>query len=78
MRGNITAVSDVGRKVVSDKRRLNRDRPVTEALEFSSCTGKRVWLVCLFIRLSVCAASASFFLSFFRSGREVEERSATS
>ena len=35
-----TAVSGVGRKVVPDKGRLNRERPVTKALQFPSCTGK--------------------------------------
>ena len=34
-------MSDVGRKVVPDKGRLNRERPVTKALEFPSCTGMR-------------------------------------
>ena len=33
-------MSDVGRKTVQDKGRLNRDRPVTKALEFPFCTGK--------------------------------------
>ena len=33
-------MSDVGRKTVSDKGRLNRERPVTKALEFPFCTGK--------------------------------------
>ena len=33
-------MSDVGRKVVPDKGRLNRERPVTKALEFPSCTEK--------------------------------------
>ena len=33
-------MSDVGRKVVPDKGRLNRERPVTKALEFPTCTGK--------------------------------------
>ena len=33
-------MSDVGRKVVPDKGRPNRKRPVTKAFEFSSCTGK--------------------------------------
>ena len=34
-------MSDVGRKAVPDKGRLNRERPVTKALEFPFCTGKR-------------------------------------
>ena len=33
-------MSDVGRKVVSDKGRLNRERQVTKASEFPSCAGK--------------------------------------
>ena len=33
-------MSDVGRKTVPDKGRLNRERPVTKALEFPFCTGK--------------------------------------
>ena len=33
-------MSDVGRKIVPDKGRLNRDRPVTKALKFPFCTGK--------------------------------------
>ena len=33
-------MSDVGKEVVPDKSRLNRERPVTKALEFPSCTGK--------------------------------------
>ena len=33
-------MSDVGRKVVPDKGRLNRERPVTKAIEFPSCTEK--------------------------------------
>ena len=33
-------LSDVGRKTVPDKGRLNRERPVTKALEFPFCTGK--------------------------------------
>ena len=32
---------DAGRKTVPDKGRLNRERPVTKALEFPFCTGKR-------------------------------------
>ena len=40
-------MSDVGRKVVPDKGRLNRKRPVNKALEFPSCTGKSC---CFFIR----------------------------
>ena len=31
-------MSDVSRKVVPDKGSLNRERPVTKALKFSSCT----------------------------------------
>ena len=31
---------DVGRKTVPDKGRLDREQPVTKALEFSFCTGK--------------------------------------
>ena len=34
------AVSDVSRKVVPDKGSLNRERPVTKALKFPSCTRK--------------------------------------
>ena len=37
-------MSDVGRKTVSDKGRLNRKRPVTKALEFPLCTGKRFFI----------------------------------
>ena len=33
-------MSDVGRKTAPDKERLNRERPVTKALEFPFCTGK--------------------------------------
>ena len=33
-------MSDVGRKTVPGKGRLNRERPVTKALEFLFCTGK--------------------------------------
>ena len=33
-------MSDVGRKTVPYKGRLNRERPVTKALEFPFCTGK--------------------------------------
>ena len=33
-------MSDVGRKTVPDKGRLNRERPVTKALEFPFCTEK--------------------------------------
>ena len=33
-------MSDVGRKIVPDKGRLNRKRPVTKALECPFCTGK--------------------------------------
>ena len=33
-------MSDVGRKIVPDKGRLNRARQVTKALEFPFCTGK--------------------------------------
>ena len=33
-------MSDVSRKVVSDKGSLNRERPVTKALKFPSCTRK--------------------------------------
>ena len=32
-------MSDVGRKTVPDRGRLNRERPVTEALEIPFCTG---------------------------------------
>ena len=39
-----TAVSDVGRKIVPDKGRLNRERPVTKDLEFPSCTGKSFFI----------------------------------
>ena len=35
-----TAVSGVGRKVVPNRERLNREQSVTEALEFPSRTGK--------------------------------------
>ena len=45
-----TALWDVGRKVVPDKGRLNRERPVTKALQFPSCTGKS-FFVCLFFLL---------------------------
>ena len=41
-------MSDVGRKVVPDKGRLNRERPVTKAIEFPSCTGKSERVVCFF------------------------------
>ena len=34
---------DVGRRTVPDKGDLNRERPVTKALEFPFCTGKRVF-----------------------------------
>ena len=34
-------MSDVGRKTVPDKGHMNRERPVTKALEFPFCTGKR-------------------------------------
>ena len=33
-------MSDVGRKTVPDKGRLNRERPVTKALEFPFCARK--------------------------------------
>ena len=33
-------MSDVGRKTVPYKGRLDRERPVTKALEFPFCTGK--------------------------------------
>ena len=33
-------MSDVRKKVVPDKGRLNREIPVTKALEFLYCTGK--------------------------------------
>ena len=33
-------MSDVGRKIVPDKGRLNRERPVTKAIEFPFCIGK--------------------------------------
>ena len=36
-------MSDVGRKTVPDKGRLNRERPVTKALEFPFCTGKSLF-----------------------------------
>ena len=39
-------MSDVGRRVVPDKGRLNRERPATKALEFPSCTG----IIYFFIR----------------------------
>ena len=42
-------MSDVGRKVVPDKGRQNRERPVTKTLEFPSRTGK-VFCFFLFIR----------------------------
>ena len=32
-------MSDVGEKTVPDKGRLNRERPVTKALEFPFCSG---------------------------------------
>ena len=35
---------DVGRKTVPDKGRLNRERPVTKALEFPFCTGKSFFI----------------------------------
>ena len=38
-------MSDVGRKTVPDKGRLNRERPVTKALEFPFCTGKRFFSI---------------------------------
>ena len=34
-------MSDVRKKVVPDKGRLNREIPVTKALEFLYCTGKK-------------------------------------
>ena len=34
-----TAETDVRRKVVPDKERLNRERPVTKALDFNFCAG---------------------------------------
>ena len=37
-------MSDVRRKTVPDKGRLNRERPVTKALEFPFCLGKRFFL----------------------------------
>ena len=37
-------VSDVGRKTVPDMGRLNRERPVTKALEFLFCTGKSFFI----------------------------------
>ena len=37
-------MSDVGRKTVPDKGRLNRERPVTKALEFPFCTGKSFFI----------------------------------
>ena len=33
-------MSDVGRKTVPDKGLLDRERPLTKALEFPFCTGK--------------------------------------
>ena len=41
-------MSDVGRKVVPDKGRLNRERPVTKAIEFPSCTEKSFFFSFLF------------------------------
>ena len=38
-------MSDVGRKTVPDKGRLNRERPVTKALEFPFCTGNSCFVV---------------------------------
>ena len=32
-------MSEVGRKIVQDKGRQNRERPLTKALTFQSCTG---------------------------------------
>ena len=37
-------VSDVGRKTVPDKGRLNRQPPVTKTLEFPFCTGKSFFI----------------------------------
>ena len=36
-------MSDVGRKTVPDKGRLNRERTVTKALAFPVCTGKSLF-----------------------------------
>ena len=33
-------MSNVARKIVADEGNLNRERPVTKAFEFASCTGK--------------------------------------
>ena len=37
-------MSDVGRKAVPDKGRLNRKHPVTKALEFPFCTEKSFFI----------------------------------
>ena len=37
-------MSDVGRKTVPDKVRLNRERTVTKALAFPVCTGKSFFI----------------------------------
>ena len=37
-------MSDVGRKTVPAKGRLNRERPLTKAAEFPFCTGKRFFI----------------------------------
>ena len=37
-------MSDVWRKIVPDKGCLNRERPVTKALEFPFCTGKSFFI----------------------------------
>ena len=41
-------MSDVGRKVVPGKGRLNTERPVTRALEFPSCTEKKFFFFFFF------------------------------
>ena len=37
-------MSDVRRKTVPDKGYMNRERPVTKALDFSFCTGKKFFI----------------------------------
>ena len=49
-------MSDVGRKVVPDKGRLNTVRPVTKALEFPLCTEKRGVFLLFFTRTGTGSA----------------------
>ena len=57
-----TAVSDVSRKVVSDKGNLNGERPVTYAFKLSSCTRKKFFICTGMENVFIWTGVENFFI----------------